>query len=70
MAMYFRPRDLAAAAISSMLAVPSVQVLCMCRSPRMSPSSISSGSSRRRPIRTPAGPRAARAENRAGPSAA
>ena len=36
---------LAAAAISSIVAVPSVHVLCMCRSPRMSPSSTSSGSS-------------------------
>ena len=36
MAMYFSPRRLAAAAISSIVAVPSVHVLCMCRSPRMS----------------------------------
>ena len=44
MAMYFRPRAWAAATISSSVALPSVSVVCMCRSPRRSSSSISLGS--------------------------
>ena len=37
MAMYSRPRAMAASAISRMVLRPSVSVVCMCRSPRMSP---------------------------------
>ena len=49
------------------VARPSVQVLCMCRSPRMSSSSTSRGSSARRgPLELAAGPRGSRAGSRAG----
>ena len=44
MARYFKPRCRAASAISSSVSRPSVSVVWACRSPRISSSSISSGS--------------------------
>ena len=67
MAMYLRPRSRAAATISSSEALPSVSVVCMCRSPRMSSSSMSFGKlARPWPTRIRTGPRESRAERAAG----
>ncbi len=44
MAMYFRPRSIAASAISRRLALPSLAVVCMWRSPTRSVTSINLGS--------------------------
>ncbi len=43
-AMYLRPRSIAATTISRRLALPSLAVVCMCKSPTRSVTSISFGS--------------------------
>ena len=47
-AMYWSPRRCAASAIASSVSAPSVHVVCVCKSPRKEPCSISCG---RRPAR-------------------
>ena len=68
MATYSYPSARAASAISSSVARPSVAVVCMCRSPRISRCSTSFGRRALRPVRSRPGFRAARAESSRAPA--